>query len=105
VADVAFIVPHFGSFSDDWRAQQVVDQLVRYPNVYADTSGVRRFDYIVQAMARDGAHKVIFGSDGPWLHPGLELQKIKLLRLPPKQESLILGGNVLRLLRRARVDT
>jgi hypothetical protein len=59
----------------------------------------------VQAVARDGAHKVIFGSDGPWLHPTPELQKIKLLRLPPKHESLILGGNVLRLLRRARVDT
>jgi hypothetical protein len=52
------------------------DQLVRYPNVYADNSGVRRFDYIVQAVARAGAKKVIFGSDGPWLHPGLELHQI-----------------------------
>src|SRR6516162_9721120 len=41
--DVNFIIPLFGSFGDDWRAhQQVVDQLVRYRNVYADTSGVRR---------------------------------------------------------------
>jgi predicted TIM-barrel fold metal-dependent hydrolase len=101
--DVDFIIPHLGSFSDDWRAQQqVVDQLVRYPNVYADTSGVRRFDYIVQAVARAGAGKVIFGSDGPWLHPGLELHKIRLLRLPAEQEALILGGNILRLLRRIR---
>jgi uncharacterized protein len=101
--DVNFIIPHFGSFGDDWRAQQqVVDQLVRYPNVYADTSAVRRFDYIVQAVARAGARKVIFGSDGPWLHPGLELHKIRLLGLPPDQESLILGGNALRLLRRIR---
>lgn len=30
---------------DDWRAhQQVIDQLVRYLNVYSDTAGVRRFD-------------------------------------------------------------
>ena len=101
--DVNFIIPHLGSFRDDWRAQQqVVDQLVRYPNVYADTSGVRRFDYIVQAVKRAGAHKVLFGSDGPWLHPGLELHKIRLLRLPPKDEALILGGNVRRLLRGAR---
>ena len=102
--DVNFIIPHFGSFGDDWRVQQqVVDQLVRYPNVYADTSGVRRFDYIVEAVARAGAKKVIFGSDGPWLHPGLELHKIRLLRLPPEHESLILGGNALRLLRQVRV--
>jgi uncharacterized protein len=98
--DVNFIIPHFGSFADDWRVlQRVVDQLVRYPNVYADTSGVRQFDYLVQAVLRAGAHKVLFGSDGPWLHPGLELHKIRLLDLPPRQEALILGENALRLLR------
>jgi predicted TIM-barrel fold metal-dependent hydrolase len=101
--DVNFIIPHLGSFRDDWRAQQqVVDQLVRYKNVYTDTSGVRRFDYIVQAVARAGAAKVLFGSDGPWLHPGVELHKIRLLRLPPEQEALILGGNAARLMREVR---
>jgi predicted TIM-barrel fold metal-dependent hydrolase len=102
--DVNFIIPHLGSFADDWKAQQqVCDQLTRYSNVYADTSGVRRFDYIVQAVKRAGPRKVLFGSDGPWLHPGLELHKIRLLGLPPESEALILGGNILRLLRTARV--
>jgi uncharacterized protein len=102
--DVNFIVPHLGSFADDWRVhQQVVDQLVRFPNVYGDTSGVRRFDYIVQAVKRAGAHKVLFGSDGPWLHPGVELHKIRLLGLPTREEALILGGNALRLLRRVKM--
>jgi len=101
--DVMFVIAHLGSFADDWRAQQqVVDKLVRYPNVYADTSGVRQFDYIVEAVRRAGAGKLIFGSDGPWLHPGLELHKIRLLGLPKAQESLILGGNILRLIRRRR---
>ena len=101
---VNFIIPHLGSFGDDWRAhQQVIDQLIRLPNVYADTSGVRRFDYIVQAVKRAGARKVLFGSDGPWLHPGLELRKIRLLGLPLDAEALILGGNALRLMRTARV--
>jgi predicted TIM-barrel fold metal-dependent hydrolase len=94
-----FIIPHLGSFADDWRAQQqVVDQLVRYPNVYTDTSGVRRFDYIVQAVKRAGPRKVLFGSDGPWLHPGVELYKIKMLGLPAEHEALILGGNAARLI-------
>jgi hypothetical protein len=98
--DVNFIIAHMGSFLDDWRAQQlVVDQLTRHPNLYADTSGVRRFDYIVQAVRRAGPRKLIFGSDGPWLHPGLELYKIKLLGLPAEEEALILGGNIERLLR------
>lgn len=103
---VDFIIPHLGSFSDDWKAQQrVCDQLVRFPNVYADTSGVRRFDYIVQAVERAGAHKLLFGSDGPWMHPGLELAKIRLLELPVEQEALITGSNILRLLRKRRLPT
>lgn len=101
--DVNFIVPHLGSFADDWRAHQhLIDKMVRLPNIYADTSGVNRFDYIVQAVRRAGAHKVLFGSDGPWLHPGVEIHKIRLLGLPHHQESLILGGNILRLLRAGR---
>jgi len=96
---VTFIIPHLGSFADDWRAhQQVIDQLVRWPNVHADTSGVRRFDYLVQAVRRAGAHKLLFGSDGPWLHPGLELHKIRLLGLPEREQALILGGNAIRLI-------
>ncbi len=97
--NVNFIIPHLGSFMDDFRAQQqVVDQLARLPNVYADTAGVRRFDYIVQAVRRAGARKLIFGSDGPWLHPSVELHKIHVLGLPPKDEALILGGNILKLI-------
>jgi hypothetical protein len=102
--DVNFIIPHLGSFADDWRVhQQVVDQLVRFANVYGDTSGVRRFDYIVQAVKRAGPHKVLFGSDGPWLHPGVELHKIRMLGLPQREEALILGGNALRLMSQVRV--
>src|SRR5262249_30447462 len=96
---INIIIPHLGSFADDWKAQQrVVEQLVRYPNVFADTSGVRRFEYLVEAVKRAGPRKLLFGSDGPWLHPGLELHKIKLLGLSRPNERAILGGNVIGLL-------
>jgi predicted TIM-barrel fold metal-dependent hydrolase len=97
--DVRFIVPHLGSFSDDYRAQvALIDVLARLPNVHTDTSGVRRFDLLEQAIARAGADKVLFGSDGPWLHPGVELAKIRELRLCPAAEAKVLGGNLIRLL-------
>ncbi|MDM0106064.1 amidohydrolase family protein [Variovorax sp. J22R24] len=97
--DVVFIIPHLGSFADDWRAQlALIDHLERHPNVYADTAGIRRFDLLLQAVRRAGAHKILFGSDGPWLHPGLELEKIRLLQLTPEDEALVLGGNLSRLL-------
>jgi len=102
--DVNFIVAHLGSNTDDFRAHQhVVYQLARYQNVYADTSAVRQYDYIVEAIKHAGPQKILFGSDGPWLHPGVEIHKIRLLRLPPEQEALVLGGNVLRLLHPARL--
>jgi hypothetical protein len=66
--------------------------------VFADTSGVRRFDYLVRAIQRAGPHKLLFGSDGPWLHPGVEIQKIRLLGLSSVAEALVLGDNARRLL-------
>ena len=97
--DLTFIIPHLGSFADDWRAQLgLIDHLVRHPNVHADTSGVRRFDLLDEAVRRAGAHKILFGSDGPWLHPGVELAKIYALGLDPADEALVLGGNFLRLI-------
>lgn len=101
--DVNFILPHLGSFADDWRAQiALTDHLVRHPNIYTDSAGVRRFDLLAHAVRRAGAHKLLFGSDGPWLHPGLELAKIRALRLASHDESLVLGRNFLRLTARVR---
>jgi uncharacterized protein len=97
--DVNFIIAHLGSFADDWRShERVIEQLVRYDNVYADTSGVRRFDYLVKAVKRAGPNKILFGSDGPWLHPGVELYKIRMLQLPVEFERLILGDNAAHLI-------
>jgi uncharacterized protein len=99
---VNFIIPHLGSFGDDWKAQQAfLDPLARHPNVFTDTSGVRRFDLLEQAIRRGGAGKVLFGSDGPWLHPGVELAKVRALRLAPPEEGQVLGGNLLHLISRA----
>jgi len=98
--DVAFIIPHLGSFADDWGAQlSLIDHLVRHANIFADTSGVRRFDLLEQAARRAGARKLLFGSDGPWLHPGVELAKVRALGLSAADERLVLGGNLLRLLK------
>jgi predicted TIM-barrel fold metal-dependent hydrolase len=102
--DVNFIIPHLGSFADEWRAQQAcIDPLARHPNIYTDTAGVRRFDLLAQAVERAGAHKILFGSDGPWLHPGVELAKVYALNLSPPDRALVLGGNLLRLI--AQVKT
>lgn len=101
--DVIFIIPHLGSFADDWRAQYaLIDHLVRRPNIFTDTSGIRRFDILEEAVKRASPRKILFGTDGPWLHPQVELEKVFALNLPETEERLILGGNFLRLIRGVR---
>jgi predicted TIM-barrel fold metal-dependent hydrolase len=101
--DVAWIVPHLSSFADDWKSQVAfVDQLARLPNVFTDTSGVRYFDLLADATRRAGPHKILFGSDGPFLHPGVELAKVHALGLDPSGRQLVLGGNLCRLVRGVR---
>ena len=102
--DVSFIIPHLSSFADDWRAQKsMIDPLSRLPNIYTDTAGIRRFDLLEEAVERASARKILFGSDGPWLHPAVELEKVRALHLSNKDESLVLGGNFLRLTAAARL--
>jgi predicted TIM-barrel fold metal-dependent hydrolase len=101
--DVAWIIPHLSSFADDWKSQcAFVDLLCRHPNVFTDTSGVRYFDLLSDAVRRAGPDKVIFGSDGPFLHPAVELAKVAVLPLDRDGREAVLGGNVLRLTRRGR---
>jgi predicted TIM-barrel fold metal-dependent hydrolase len=100
---VNFIVPHLGSFADDWKAQQAfLDPLSRYPNIFTDTSGVRRFDLLVEAVRRAGPTKILFGSDGPWLHPGVELAKVHALGLAESALADVVARNYLRLTAAAR---
>lgn len=99
--DVDFIFPHLGSFADDWAAQQaLIDPLSRHRNIYADTSAIRRYDVLEEALRRAGPEKILFGSDGPWLHPGVELAKVLALGLRGADQALVLGGNLLRLIGR-----
>ena len=78
--------------------QAFIDHLARFPNVYTDTSGVRYFDLLEEALRRAGPQKILFGSDGPWLHPGVELAKVRAMHLSPARRKLVEGGNILRLI-------
>lgn len=96
--DVNFIIPHLSSFADDWRAQiAFIPMLERHANVYTDTSGVRRYDLLEMAFRRAGSRKILFGTDGPWLHPGVELHKVKMLTRNKADLQRMLAGNFLRL--------
>ncbi len=98
---VPFILAHLGNFaSHDWREHlRAIEAARRLPNLYLDTSGVVFFKYLEQAARELPATKIIFGSDGPLVDSRVELYRIRLLKLYPESEELVLGGNIARLLR------
>lgn len=103
--DVNFIIPHLGSFEDKWKAQlDFLPRIRRFDNVFTDTSGVKLFDLLQLAVNQAGAEKILFGTDAPWLHPGLELSKVCQLHLKHPEQDLqkILSGNFLKLTRTAK---
>jgi uncharacterized protein len=101
--DVNFIIPHLSSFADDWRAQiAFIPLLERHKNIFTDSSGVRRFDLFEMAFKRAGAGKILFGSDGPWLHPKVELEKIFALTQNKNELQRMLAENFLQLTSRVR---
>ncbi len=73
-------------------------------NVYFDTaiaiSAAPIPDFIrlgdeqaVDMIRRVGAHRVMFGSDFPWIDPKQDIVRIKGLALTDKEKGMILGGN------------
>ena len=97
---VSFILAHLGSFaSRSWREHiRAIDAAKQLPNLYLDTSGVVFFGYLERAARKLPAEKIVFGSDGPLVDSRVELHKIRLLKLPKREEDLVVGGNIARLL-------
>ena len=96
------MIPHLGSFADDWRAQRVmIDVLARHPNVYTDTSGVRRFHLLVEAVQRAGPKGAV-RHRWPVASSRGRAVEVLALRLLAHQRHLVLAGNWLRLTAAAR---
>jgi len=100
--DVRMVIAHFGSFlSHNHHAHQQAIWLAKtFPNVYLDTSSVSHFEWLEVGVKKLGPEKIIFGSDGPILHCGVELAKIDFLNLNKKARDKILYQNVARLVGR-----
>jgi uncharacterized protein len=94
--DINFILGHMGSFH---YALDAIEILKTYPNAFADTSGLTSPLMLQRAAAECGADKLFFGSDYPFWHPQVELQRIYVADLGKEAEKKILGENIARLLK------
>ena len=100
--EATIILAHMGGYHHTDDAIRVCE---KYENLLVDTSACPYPNKIREAIERLGAHRVLFGSDGPGCNPKLELQKIKRLGLSEDEERMVLHDNIASILEQVRHTT
>lgn len=100
VPEAMIIMAHTGGCPTalgDWH--KAIEAAKRFPNIYLDTASSQvDMGYIEAAVEAIGAERVIFGTDMPLLDPFTQLAKVTAADLRPEEKTLILGGNIARML-------
>jgi hypothetical protein len=100
------IIAHLGRYlcTDEQLLDRFIGLGEKHENVYLDVSGVVMLGKIKEAVARLGASKLIWGTDGPHKAPDtvsfarLEMAKMRIAGLDRQAEQELLGGSIARLL-------
>ena len=71
--------------------------LEEHPNVFMETSGIYREDFIEDMAKRFGAGRIVFGSGAPPLSRSLEVKRGAWAHLEEADRAAILGANARRL--------
>ena len=85
--DFYFVMAHCGRW-----CHATERDIADVKNVYIDTSIAPLF-LIIKSLGVVGKDRVVFGSDYPYSHPKIELQKIQLLPVPESVREAILFRN------------
>jgi predicted TIM-barrel fold metal-dependent hydrolase len=99
--DAAVIVAHLGGDLPSLQ-QECSEEMARraLPNAYLGTESIREYYSLRIALDRLGPEKVIFGSDYPLGWPAAYLAVLEGARPTAEERRLVLGENLLRLIRR-----
>jgi len=93
--DATLIMYHMGWFQ--W--QEALEQAKKYDNIILDTTQsmyIRLVEPVVKAI---GAERVVWGTNLPISYPGPNLVRVKTARITEEERRLILGENMLRILK------
>lgn len=70
-------------------------------NVYMETSGIYREDFIEEMARVLGAERLIYGSGSPVLDMSFEIQRVSRAHIPQGDKKKIMGANLMKLIKRA----
>jgi predicted TIM-barrel fold metal-dependent hydrolase len=97
--EATIVLGHMGGY---FHVDEAIECAERFGNLVLETSAMPYPAKIREAVDRLGPRRVIYGSDGPVCSPRIEVEKVRLARLSPEGERLVLGENALRLLEAVR---
>lgn len=69
----------------------------RFPNLYLEMSGMPMGNKIKEAYDTVGEDRIMFGTDTPFHHPSVEIQKVKTCQLTEEEQENVFYKNVLKL--------
>ena len=70
----------------------------KYPNLYLETSGMPMHTKIKEAFEQVGSERVLYGSDVPFHHHSVEMQKVKVSGLNERDLEKVFYENAAALL-------
>jgi len=91
------VLGHMGGLWNISWIDRCIEAARGRPHVYLETSSVLLFGKIEKAVGAIGSERVLFGTDGPPIHPGPEIEKIRILHIAEEDKANILGRNAARL--------
>jgi predicted TIM-barrel fold metal-dependent hydrolase len=94
---VPLLLGHSGM---DFPLEQVLATVLEHPNMWLDLCGALRWDGLVERLVEGvGAHRLLFGSDLPFINGASQLGTLVYARLPHESIELVVGGNARKLFR------
>jgi hypothetical protein len=90
--DVTIVMLHMGH-GHGLYIRAAINTAKRYSNIILETSGMPMHTKIKEAMDTVGDDRVIYGSDIPFHHPSVELQRVKMAGLSERQLRMLLRDN------------
>ena len=97
--DVPFIATNGGQLNISGLGQTDIElAMERCSNLYLQTAGVYREDFLENVVARFGPDRLLFSSGFPIFDPRLEVQRPRSMHVEAATQHAVLGANAARLL-------
>lgn len=97
--DVKIVMIHMGHGHGVY-IQAAIDMAKKYPNIYLETSGMPMHTKIKEAYEQVGHDRILFGTDAPFHHPSVEIQRSRVSGLSEVQLQDLFYNNAVKLLKR-----